>query len=139
MAVPGGAGFVCVPAAWGLSLAIAAATASFACRAASSIAAWDGAGFPGLPFVDGASVAVATGGVKDFWLTVNGTAGVTRLLLGPAGTGLAGACAAGAGAAPAGGAFAAISARVGLDCVGAAAGAVVLLGGGAAGDCGLGA
>lgn len=74
-----------------MSFAIAAATASLACRAASSIAAWEDAGFPGFAAVvplaadDGASWRGTTGGVNDFWFTVNGTAGATRLFLGPVG------------------------------------------------------
>lgn len=41
------------------------------------------AGLPAAPFVAGTSATGTTGGVKDFWLTVKGTAGATLLDLGP--------------------------------------------------------
>ena len=72
-------------------MAIAAATASLACLEASSIAAADGVGFVDCrTFADCAArgplfVAAGAGGMNDFWLTVNGTAGVTRFDLGPDG------------------------------------------------------
>ena len=72
---------------------MAAATASFACLAASSIAACEGMGFCGFaaaPLVAELST-VETGGVNDFLFTVSGTAGVTRLFLGPVGAALRGA------------------------------------------------
>lgn len=101
-------------AAWGFSFAIAAATASLACRAASSIAAWDATGLTGFdaaPFVaasaNGAAAGTA-GGVNDFWLTVNGTAGVKRFVFG---AGTAG--------------FVDAAAGIALGAVGSAAGTVV--------------
>ena len=69
---------------------MAAATASFACRDASSIAAFDGAGFVALSVLLGAPFAAAvTGGVNVFWLTAKGTAGVTRAFFGADGVGFA--------------------------------------------------
>jgi hypothetical protein len=94
---------------------MAAATASLACLAASSIALWDGGGLEGFvveaPFV-AASAGAATGGVNAFWLTVNGTAGVTRLFLGPVGTFFG--C--GSAGPVGGGCFAATWANVCCDC-----------------------
>ena len=79
----GGAGTFC-----GLSLAIAAATASLACRDAASMAAWVWAGFGGaLPGREerGPLVPVDAGGIKDFWLTCIGTAGFVCLFFRPGG------------------------------------------------------
>ena len=72
-------------------MAIADATASLACLDASSIAAAEGVGFVDCGIlVDCAAKgplfeAAGAGGMNDFWLTVNGTAGVTRFDLGPVG------------------------------------------------------
>jgi len=67
-----------------LILAIAAATASFACLEASSISVCDCTAFGtvglGAESVD--TRGVDTGGTNDLWLTANGMAGVTRLAFG---------------------------------------------------------
>jgi hypothetical protein len=51
-------------------------------------------GLEAAPFVAAESGA-CVGGVKDFWLTAKGTAGVTRFVFGPAGAALGGAAGAG--------------------------------------------
>ena len=76
-----------------MSFAIAAATASLACRDASSIAAAEGAGFEDCWALStgarGPLLVAEAGGTNDLWFTVNGTAGATLFDFGPEVEGLA--------------------------------------------------